>query len=405
MTMHSDVATVPGWYGKLPSLGDFASRRLESDFIEPWDLWLGDCMQARRDAAGDEWLQAYRQSPPWRFVLSPGALPGAAREAVFAGVLLASVDRVGRHFPLTIAASLPRAPRLAAEVDALLTWLHRLEDTALDAVQGQWSIDELEQALAGLAPPSDVTAAAAEDRLAGVRRAVSSALSAGGGFVEIGAVGSRAEFAVGVASAFGAAPVGAVSRSSASDSHRMTVWIAEPTGQPSLLVSDGLPGHDDFARMFSGGGGGAAASMHVASSLVASLPAVTAVAAVHTLIPDDADLLAMFDATVPASEGLSSPSTAASPAPSDDIFALLDAGASAARAAESPPAGAAASNDILALFDASSDTPFPTLEEADAHPAPAAGKDQAPGRAPAGEPDLLDLFADMPATPAPDKTD
>jgi type VI secretion system protein ImpM len=396
MTMHSDVATVPGWYGKLPSLGDFASRRLESDFIEPWDLWLGDCMQAQRDAAGDEWLQAYRQSPPWRFVLSPGALPGAARGAVFAGVLLASVDRVGRHFPLTIAASLPRAPRLGAEVDALLTWLHRLEDTALDAVQGQWSIDELEQALAGLAPPTDVTAAAAEDRLAGVRRAVSSALSAGGGFVEIGAVGSRAEFAAGVASAFGAASVDAVSRSSAPDSHRMTVWIAEPTGQPSLLVSDGLPGHDDFARMFSGGG--AAASMHVASSLVAPLPAVTA-AAVRALIPDDADLLAMFDATVPASEGLSSPSAAASPpSPSDDIFALLDAGASAVRAAESPSAGDVASDDILALFDAPSGTPA-------AHPAPAAGEGHARGRAPAGEPDLLDLFADMPATPAPDKTD
>ena len=403
MTMHSDVATVPGWYGKLPSLGDFASRRLESDFIEPWDLWLGDCMQAQRDAAGDEWLQAYRQSPPWRFVLSPGALPGAARWAVFAGVLLASVDRVGRHFPLTIAASLPRAPRLGAEVDALLTWLHRLEDTALDAVQGQWSIDELEQALAGLAPPSDVTAAATEDRLAGVRRAVSSALSAGGGFVEIGAVGSRAEFAAGVASAFGAAPVSAGSGSSAPDSQRMTVWISELTGQPSLLVSDGLPGHDEFARMFSGGGG-SAASMPVGSSLVAPLPVVSAAAAVHTLIPDDADLLALFDAAVPASEGFSSPSPAQpSPAPGNDIFALLDAGASAARPAESPPVGDVVSDDILALFDAPSDTPFPTLEEADAHPAPAAGKDQTPGRANAGEPDLLDLFADMPATPPPGK--
>ncbi len=358
MTMQSDVATVPGWYGKLPSLGDFASRRLESDFIEPWDLWLGDCMQAQRDAAGDEWLQAYRQSPPWRFVLSPGALSGASRGAVFAGVLLASVDRVGRHFPLTIAASLPRAPRLATEVDALLTWLHRLEDTALDAVQGQWSIDELEQALAGLAPPSDVTAAAAEDRLAGVRRAVSSALSAGGGFVEIAAFGSRAELAAGLATAFGAAPVDAVSRSHAPDSRRMTVWIAEPPGQPSLLVSDGLPGHDDFARMFGG---------------------VTAAAAVHALIPDDADLLAMFDDAAPALEGVSSPSPApASPTPSDDI---------------------------LALFGAPSDTPFPTLGEAGAHPATVAGKARNLGPAPAGEPDLLDLFADMPATAAPDKTD
>ena len=68
MTMASDVASVPGWYGKLPSLGDFASRRLEADFIEPWDLWLGERMQAQRAAMGDAWLQLYLHSPPWRFL-------------------------------------------------------------------------------------------------------------------------------------------------------------------------------------------------------------------------------------------------------------------------------------------------------------------------------------------------
>ena len=32
-------ATVPGWYGKLPALGDFASRRLEPGWIAGWDGW------------------------------------------------------------------------------------------------------------------------------------------------------------------------------------------------------------------------------------------------------------------------------------------------------------------------------------------------------------------------------
>ena len=26
-----------GWYGKLPTLGDFASRRLDNDFVDIWD--------------------------------------------------------------------------------------------------------------------------------------------------------------------------------------------------------------------------------------------------------------------------------------------------------------------------------------------------------------------------------
>src|SRR5690606_36950533 len=30
----------PGFYGKLPSRGDFVSRRLPADFIGQWDAWL-----------------------------------------------------------------------------------------------------------------------------------------------------------------------------------------------------------------------------------------------------------------------------------------------------------------------------------------------------------------------------
>ena len=162
MNASSDVATIPGWYGKLPTLGDFASRRLEADFIEPWDLWLGEGLQAQRQSLGEAWLDAYLDSPPWRFLLSPGVLPGIDPGRVFAGVLMPSVDRVGRYFPLTIAASLARVPGIAAEFEALLGWLHRLEDAALDALQGDWSIDDLERALA--AP------AAATRRSGGFRR-------------------------------------------------------------------------------------------------------------------------------------------------------------------------------------------------------------------------------------------
>ena len=97
------------------------------------------------------------------------ALPGGdARgfhpELAFAGVLVPSVDRVGRHFPLTLVASLSRLPDLAAEFDTLLAWLHRLEDTALDALHGDWTIDDLENALADL--PRRAVKAAARSRIA-----------------------------------------------------------------------------------------------------------------------------------------------------------------------------------------------------------------------------------------------
>ena len=56
-----------------------------------------------------------RHARPGASCSSPGALRGLRpRELAFAGVLVPSVDRVGRYFPLTLVASLPRVPELAA---------------------------------------------------------------------------------------------------------------------------------------------------------------------------------------------------------------------------------------------------------------------------------------------------
>src|SRR5262249_35940975 len=39
-------AAIPGWYGKLPSLGDFASRRLPVEFVKAWDSCLQEVIPA-----------------------------------------------------------------------------------------------------------------------------------------------------------------------------------------------------------------------------------------------------------------------------------------------------------------------------------------------------------------------
>ena len=137
----------PGWYGKLPSLGDFASRRLSHELIEAWDSWLAEEIGSLRQQWPDEWLDGYLQSPTWRFVLSAGTL-GAAQPWPVAGVLMPSVDRVGRYFPLTIVAPLRSLPRSHEQADSLLNWLHALDDLAADAMEEDWPIDALDQALA-----------------------------------------------------------------------------------------------------------------------------------------------------------------------------------------------------------------------------------------------------------------
>ena len=251
MKLTSNVAAIPGWYGKLPSLGDFASRRLEADFIEPWDLWLAEAMQAQRDAMGEGWLDAYLQSPPWRFVLMPGVLSGFDPGLVLVGVLMPSVDRVGRYFPLTIAASIAKLPGSRAAYEALLAWLHRVEDAALDALQDDWTIEQLEAALADLAPPSAVPEAAS-DALEPVRLALAEALRGEGCFVAIESVSSRTELA---SLLIGMAPPASAGPTTASPAMPpalagTALWLADNPDHPQLLVSKGLPTNDNFIRMF-----------------------------------------------------------------------------------------------------------------------------------------------------------
>ena len=155
----SAAPTPPGWHGKLPSLGDFASRRLTPGFLAVWDTWLAQGMQhlRQRDAAG--WLDAYLASPTRRFLLMPGVLadpsPGEPGPPAWAGVLMPSVDRVGRYFPFTIVQPLHRLPASPGQMHGLWRRLGQLDELAADALHDDWSVDRLESELARLAGAGD----------------------------------------------------------------------------------------------------------------------------------------------------------------------------------------------------------------------------------------------------------
>jgi type VI secretion system ImpM family protein len=136
-----------GWFGKLPALGDFASRRLPEDWIAAWDAWLGVELAAAREAVGDDaWLALYMVAPISRFWIAPGLL---TRDA-WLGVLMPSVDSVGRHFPFTLAAPL-RAGH-ADLLDALANddWLAAADSLARQVLDPAFDVAALEQAIAGL---------------------------------------------------------------------------------------------------------------------------------------------------------------------------------------------------------------------------------------------------------------
>ena len=139
-----------GFYGKLPSQGDFVSRRLPWEFTSGWDDWLQQGLHASRVALGERWLALYLSAPVWRFQLAAGACgPQGWR-----GFFFASVDRVGRYFPLTVAvADAPGdAPSLATLTGDDERWLD-CEDRALAALDPRLAIDDFDLGVQALALP------------------------------------------------------------------------------------------------------------------------------------------------------------------------------------------------------------------------------------------------------------
>jgi type VI secretion system protein ImpM len=143
-----------GWYGKLPSCGDFANRRLASDLIQIWDAWLCQGLMAMQRDNPDHWLESYLASPTWRFVVQVGFLPAPFGATAWSGVVMPSVDRVGRYFPLTIMTPLTAIPATTAGQVRLWSWLQSLDDAAIDALQDDWSIAELDAELLRLGLPA-----------------------------------------------------------------------------------------------------------------------------------------------------------------------------------------------------------------------------------------------------------
>jgi type VI secretion system protein ImpM len=133
----------PGYFGKVPSHGDFVSRRLPPPVASLWDHWLQACIIASRGELDALWLPAYLSSPLWRF-----ALPcGVAGSDAWAGVLMPSVDRVGRHFPLMMGAAIgPRACVLDV-LDHGKPWHDALEALALSALEQDFRLDRFDAPL------------------------------------------------------------------------------------------------------------------------------------------------------------------------------------------------------------------------------------------------------------------
>lgn len=141
-----------GAFGKMPALGDFFRINLPPSFVDPWDRWLQDSLAQLRGSLGPRWEGCYMTAPIWRFTLASGlAGPQAAQ-----GILMPSVDRVGRQFPLTLVRLLSGQPDIAAADAAATEAFAALEEVALDALDDTMTRDVLARRLGEVPLPLPV---------------------------------------------------------------------------------------------------------------------------------------------------------------------------------------------------------------------------------------------------------
>jgi type VI secretion system protein ImpM len=243
LSAHPPPAPTPageaaGWYGKLPSLGDFASRRLAQQFIDAWDDWLNDGLAGWRTREPQSWLDAYLAGSSWRFVLMPGVMPEKAPDPrqAWAGVLMPSVDKVGRYFPLTLAQPLVHVPATSAQAEPVLGWLQQLDDLAVDALHDDWDVDRLEAELHRLGPCPEAPALPDEPGDACTAEAFDRPL------LQLRPSGGLAVWLADIA---GQRLLAAL--------HGRALWLrTDDQGRPVLRISRGLPLADDFSALLSG---------------------------------------------------------------------------------------------------------------------------------------------------------
>ena len=226
------MATEVGFFGKLPSHGDFIERRVPNAFRETWDAWLQRCMSESLRQLGPRWLECYLTSPIWRFFLCEG-VTGATS---YGGILLPSVDRVGRYFPLTVVVELPVDLSALLFAEAASGWFDEVEQLCSTALETpDFQLGEFDTALA-----------ATSSRLSGLDQLCVARPFPGRS--------TQWRWPLGAADSPGAA-LGVPLMTTAQGALRpMTMWWTAGSDlvYPSVLVVRSLPSADSFADLLAG---------------------------------------------------------------------------------------------------------------------------------------------------------
>jgi type VI secretion system protein ImpM len=132
-----------GFFGKIASRGDFVSRNLDAGLRATLEEWLDRSLSESRRNLGDEWLDLYLTAPLWRFIMARGL----CGDDPVAGVLMPSVDKVGRYYPLALVTPLPACHAPSRLFRSANQWFQGLERLALSTLEDGVDLEAFEVAV------------------------------------------------------------------------------------------------------------------------------------------------------------------------------------------------------------------------------------------------------------------
>ncbi len=135
--------SIVGYFGKIPSKGDFITKSLSMEFTDPWDVWLREVLANSKSMLGENWMELYLTAPIYHFALSSGV----CGNSTWLGVLMPSVDSVGRYFPMTICQSFPDYSNPMELLEGQKEWLEKAAKLLLSCLEEDFSLSDFESEL------------------------------------------------------------------------------------------------------------------------------------------------------------------------------------------------------------------------------------------------------------------
>jgi len=132
-----------GWFGKLPSTGDFAGRGMPRSLQEAVQDWISSGMAALACLHQEDWQDAYLVSPIWHFAVNSGIWDNPA----LVGCIAPSVDKIGRYSPLVAVRAFDRR-----DINQVLPprsrWLYQVDETLRRVISERIAVEEVYDLLA-----------------------------------------------------------------------------------------------------------------------------------------------------------------------------------------------------------------------------------------------------------------